>query len=148
VCSSDLRCFLHRLLPGGLTEESRMKTRASLFGILGILAMLSVAAPASAAPVDGKWTGMIDTPMGAVPVAFTFKADGAALAGSTTGIDGSETPIKGGKVDGDKISFSVDLDFGGMAFTLGYTGVVSADQIKLTADFMGLPFEFVVKKAQ
>jgi hypothetical protein len=110
--------------------------------------MLLIAAPAFAAPVDGKWTGMIDTPMGAVPVSFTFKADGAALAGSTSAPDGSETPIKGGMVDGEKISFSVDLDFGGMPFTLSYTGVVSADQIKLTADFMGMPFEFVVKKAQ
>ena len=38
-------------------------------------------------------------------------------------------------------------DFGGMPFTLEYKGVVSTDQIKLTADFMGMPFEFVVKKA-
>jgi hypothetical protein len=122
-----------------------MKTRVLLLGILGILL---VSVPAFAAPVDGKWTGMIDTPMGPVAVAFTFKADGALLAGSTTGPDGAETPIKGGKVEGDKISFSVDLDFGGMAFTLGYTGVVSPDSIKMTADFMGMPFEFVVKKAQ
>jgi hypothetical protein len=126
----------------------KMKTRASLLGILAILGMLFVAAPASAATVDGKWTGMIDTPMGTLPVGFTFKADGADLAGSSTGPDGSETAIKNGKVDGDKISFSVDVDFGGMAFSLSYTGVVSADQIKITLDFMGMPFEFVVKKAQ
>ena len=121
-----------------------MKTRALLLGILGILLM---SASAYAAPVDGKWTGMIDTPMGPVNVAFTFKSDGAMLSGSTTGPDGGETPIKGGKIDGDKISFSVDLDFGGMALTLDYKGLVSADQIKMTADFMGMPFEFVVKKA-
>ena len=125
-----------------------MKTRALLLGVVAILGILLTAAPAVAAPVDGKWTGMIDTPMGPVNVAFTFKADGAALSGSTTGPDGAETPIKTGKVDGDNISFAVDLDFGGMAFTLEYKGVVSADQIKMTADFMGMPFEFVVKKAQ
>jgi hypothetical protein len=85
---------------------------------------------------------------GPLPVAFTFKADGAMLAGSTTGPDGGELPIKAGKIEGDKISFAVDLDFGGMAFTLEYTGVVSPDQIKMAADFMGMPFEFVVKKAQ
>jgi hypothetical protein len=125
-----------------------MKTRPWLLGVVGILGILLTAAPAFAAPVDGKWTGMIDTPMGPVAGAFNFKADGAMLAGSTTGPDGAETPIKAGKVDGDNISFAVDLDFGGMAFTLEYKGVVSADQIKMTADFMGMPFEFVVKKAQ
>ena len=51
-------------------------------------------------------------------------------------------------MDGDKIAFTIDVDFGGMALTLGYTGVVSADQIKLTLDVMGMPFDFVVKKAQ
>jgi hypothetical protein len=119
--------------------------RALLFGVIGVLLLSSTAL---AAPVDGRWTGMIDTPMGPVNVGFNFKADGAMLAGSTTGPDGAETPIKGGKVEGDKITFTVDLDFGGMAVTLGYTGLVSADQIKMTIDFMGMPFDFVVKKAE
>jgi hypothetical protein len=112
-----------------------------------VLGILLVAAPAFAATVDGKWSGSIDTPNGPVTVSFTFKADGNALTGSTTGPDGGETPLKGGTIDRNNISFSVDLDFGGMPFTLAYKGVVSADQIKLTADFMGMPFEFVVKKA-
>jgi hypothetical protein len=123
----------------------KMNLRALL---LGVLAMLFLSAPAFAAPVDGKWTGSLDTPMGPVPVAFTFKADGAMLAGSTTGPDGGETPIKGGKVEGEKITFTVDLDFGGMAISLSYSGIVSAEQIKMTLDFMGMPFDFVVKKAQ
>lgn len=120
-----------------------MKIRALVL----VLGMLVLAAPAFAADVDGKWTGSIDTPNGAVTVGFTFKADGSTLTGSTTSPDGGAVPIKNGKIDGNKISFDVDLDFGGMAFTLSYTGVVSPDQIKLTADFMGMPFEFVVKKA-
>ena len=123
-----------------------MKIRALLLGLLGLLL---VSAPSSAAgAVDGKWTGMIDTPMGPVAVGFSFKSDGAMLTGTTSAPDGSEVPIKGGTIDGAKIAFSVDLDFGGMAITLAYTGVITADQINLTADFMGMPFEFVVKKAQ
>jgi hypothetical protein len=122
-----------------------MTMRALLFGVIGVLLLSSTAL---AAPVDGRWTGMIDTPMGPVNVGFNFKADGAMLAGSTTGPDGAQTPIKGGRVEGDKITFTVDLDFGGMAVTLGYTGLVSADQIKMTIDFMGMPFDFVVKKAE
>ena len=38
------------------------------------------------------------------------------------------------------------VDFGGMAFDLNYTGVVSADNIQLTLDFMGMPMPFTVKK--
>jgi hypothetical protein len=116
--------------------------------VFGMLAILFISMPASAAPVDGKWTGTLETPMGAIPVSYDFKADGATLMGTTGTPDGGQIAIKNGKVDGDKISFSVDLDFGGMAFTLSYTGVVSADQIKITGDFMGMPFEYVVKRAQ
>ena len=111
------------------------------------VAVLAVTASAGAAAVDGKWTGSIDTPNGPAPVSFTFMANGSTLTGSTTGPDGNVVQIKNGKIDGDKISFAIDLDFGGMPFTLTYTGVVMSDQIKLTGDFMGMPFEFVVKKA-
>ena len=118
-----------------------MKIRALVLG------MLLLAAPAFAADVDGKWSGSIDTPNGPAQVGFTFQSDGAMLTGSTTGPDGNVVQLKNGKIDGSKISFAVDLDFGGMPFTLTYAGVVSPDQIKLIADFMGMPFEFVVKKA-
>jgi hypothetical protein len=107
-----------------------------------------LAAPAFAGDVDGKWTGNIDTPMGSVPVGFTFKADGATLTGTSLGPDGGETAIKEGKIDGNKISFTVAIDFGGMAVVIGYSGVVSPDTIQFTADFMGMPFEFSVNKAK
>jgi len=38
-----------------------------------------------AADVDGKWSGTIDTPTGSYQQAFTFKADGATLTGTTAG---------------------------------------------------------------
>ena len=111
------------------------------------LALLLAAAPAFAADIDGKWTGSIDTPGGAMTITYQFKADGAKLTGNSLGPDGSPLPIKNGKVDGNKISFSVTFDFGGMAIDLSYTGVVSPSEIKFTGDFMGMPFEFTVKKA-
>ena len=112
------------------------------------LALALLAAPAFAHDADGKWEGMIDTPMGAIPVGFTFKADGAMLSGTSLGPDGAAIPIKNGKVDGSKISFSVDLDFGGMAITLNYQGTASSDRIAFTGDFMGMPFDFTVTKAK
>jgi len=111
-----------------------------------VLGVLLLAAPMLAADIDGKWTGSIDTPMGASPVSFTFKADGAMLTGTATGIDGSEVPIKDGKIEANNISFNVTFDFGGMPLMLSYTGVMAADQIQLKADLGGMPFEFVVKK--
>jgi hypothetical protein len=112
-----------------------------------LLATMLVATPAFAADVDGKWAGSLETPNGAVAINFEFKADGATLTGSTTGPDGATTPIKNGKIDGNKISFLVSIDLGGMPLDINYTGVVSAAEIKLTLDFAGMPFDFVVKKA-
>ena len=86
-------------------------------------------------------------PHGARSDEFTFKADGAILSGTSTGPDGAEVAIKNGTIDGNKISFAVSIDFGGMAYDLNYTGVVSADNIQLILDFMGMPMPFTVKKA-
>ena len=108
--------------------------------------MLLFAAPAMAADVDGKWSGSLATPNGDVTVGFDFKSDGTTLTGTTTGPDGATLAIKNGKIDGDKISFIVTIDFGGMMFDLAYTGVVSPAEIKMTAEFAGMPFEFTVKK--
>ncbi|HEY7189268.1 MAG TPA: hypothetical protein VH436_22070 [Vicinamibacterales bacterium] len=120
-----------------------MKVLAAL--VLGFV--LFAAAPALAHDVDGKWAGMVSTPMGDIPVAYEFKADGAKLTGSTTGPDGGQIAIKEGKVDGNTITFGVTLDFGGMTLDLNYKGVVSAGEIKMTGEFAGMPFEFTVKKA-
>jgi len=65
-----------------------------------------------------------------------------------TGIDGMEVAIKDGKVDGNTISFSVSLDFGGMTFMLTYKGVLSGEEMKVMGDAMGMPFEFVLKKSK
>jgi opacity protein-like surface antigen len=111
-----------------------------------VVGLMLLAAPAFAADVDGKWSGTVSTPMGDIPVAYEFKAEGTTLTGTTLGIDGGNVPIKDGKVDGNNISFNVTLDFGGMAIDLSYKGVVTPTEIKMTGDFMGMPFEFVVKK--
>jgi hypothetical protein len=117
--------------------------------IFGSIAILLIAVTAVyAADVDGKWTGSVAGPQGEFPVAFTFKADGTTLTGSTTGFDGNEVPIKDGKIDGNTITFTVTFDFGGMPFMLSYKGIVSPDEIKMAGDAFGMPFEFVLKKAK
>ncbi|HEY1898462.1 MAG TPA: hypothetical protein VGG49_01565 [Steroidobacteraceae bacterium] len=112
-----------------------------------LLGLLLVAAPAFAANVDGDWSGSLDTDNGPVQLSYTFKADGAKLSGTTTGPDGAKLTIKNGKVDGDNISFTVDVDMGGNAMTLNYKGLVSADGIAMTLDFQGMPVKFNLKRA-
>ena len=111
-----------------------------------VLALSLVAAPAFAADVDGKWAGTISTPGGDFPVAFEFKADGATLTGTTQSPDGMSINIKDGKIDGDKVTFGVTLDFGGMALDIAYSGVVTPTEMKMKADVAGMALEFVVKK--
>ena len=111
-----------------------------------ILGLLLLATPAFAADVDGKWSGTMNTPGGDFPVGFVFKSDGAKLTGTMIGMDGMELPITNGKIDGDKISYTVTIDFGGMMLELVYKGVVTASEIKLDMSVFDMPFQFVVKK--
>ena len=112
-----------------------------------VLGFLLLAVPAIAADVDGRWAGTMATPNGDFPIAFVFKADGAKLTGAMIGMDGMEIPIANGKIDGNNISYTVTLDFGGMSLEFVYKGVVSPTEIKLNGTVFDMPFELVVKKA-
>jgi hypothetical protein len=116
--------------------------------VASIVMLFLLTAAAYAADVDGKWAGSVAGPQGEFPVAFTFKSEGAKLTGSTVGFDGTEVEIKDGKIEGNNISFTVTFDFGGMPFMLSYKGVVASDQIKMTGEAAGMPFEFLLKKAK
>jgi hypothetical protein len=111
-----------------------------------MLALLLTAGPCLAADVDGNWSGTLSMQGSDFPVHFTFKADGAALTGSTTGPDGTEIKIADGKVEGNNISFTVNLDIGGMPLTITYKGLLKGQEIKLTMDIGGMPAEVTVKK--
>ena len=114
-----------------------------------LASLLLIAGFAMAADVDGKWTGSIQGMDGNnIDIAYTFKADGATLTGTTTGPDGKQVAIKDGKIDGNNISFSVSFDFGGQEMKIDYKGVVSPDQIKLTFDMMGQSSDIILKKAK
>jgi hypothetical protein len=103
---------------------------------------------ASVVALDGTWTGTVASPGGEIPVSFTFKADGTKLTGTTLGFDGAPVPIKDGKIEGSAITYAVTMDFGGMPLDLSYKGAVSAEDIKVSGDAFGMPFEFVLKKAK
>jgi hypothetical protein len=112
------------------------------------MSLLLAASPVFAAEVDGNWAGALATPNGAVEIKFTFKADGAKLTGTSVSPDGMSVPLKDGKVDGNNISFAVDVNLGGQVITIPYTGKLEGGELKLHAELMGMPLDFAIKKAK
>ena len=85
----------------------------------------------AATDVTGVWTGTLQRPDGggAFDLTFTFKQNGSTLTGTVTGGQGEPLTINNGKIEGDKISFS--LAFNGATIT--DEGTVNGDEIKLNS---------------
>lgn len=79
-----------------------------------------------AADLAGVWKGSMDTQIGKTDVSLTFE-QGPAVAG-TVKMNGYDAPIEKGKLDGDRISFEVNIEHGKVSFE----GVVAGDQMRLT----------------
>jgi hypothetical protein len=126
-----------------------MKTLLCVCAAL-MMALTPVTALA-ATDVSGTWTGDMKAPDGSTgfTISFTFKQDGAKLTGSVQGPQGDPIAISDGKVDGDKITFTVAFN----GTTISHTGTLnsSGDEIKLTTktdsgDFPG--GEMTLKRAK
>jgi hypothetical protein len=108
-----------------------------------LVVLLLVAASAFAADVAGAWQGSLETPMGSMEIGANLKVDGSALAG-TLNFMGNDTAIEKGKIDGDKISFEVSMQFG----TMAYAGTISGDELKLTLSVMGNEVPLTLKRVK
>ena len=116
--------------------------------VMATAAFLLFANLVLAADVNGKWTAEMKGRDGqAMTQTFNFKADGSKLTGSVSMGQMGDHEIANGKVDGDNISFDVNVEFNGNARTLKYTGTVSGDEIKMKRESQRGPQEFVAKRA-
>lgn len=115
----------------------RAKILVVFIAVLGVML-----APAWGADITGTWKGSMDGMGQSMEFSFTFKADGNALTGTMKGPGGNESPISNGKIDGDKVSFTVKTT-GKMEMTINYKGTVSGDEMDLTMEVdmsgMGAP---------
>ena len=119
-----------------------MKYLPSVIGILLVVGFVF------GADIDGKWTGSIAGMDGNnMTIGFTFKADGTTLTGVHV-VNGQETAIKDGKIEGNNISFTVTLDMGGQETKIPHKGVISGDEIKMTYEMMGQSGEILLKRAK
>ena len=95
--------------------------------LLSVIFILCIADLVSASNIDGKWKGKFSTPDGEVELIFNFKSSGDTLTGSIESAMG-ELPLLNGKINGDKIFFTVEP--GGNTIT--HEGKISGDTIKLS----------------
>jgi hypothetical protein len=83
------------------------------------------ASTAFAVDADGTWKGFIETIVGASECTIILKVDGEKISGSLK-MDVYGAAIENGRIDGDKVLFTVNMDFG----KLTYEGVISGDELK------------------
>ena len=98
-----------------------------------------------AADVTGKWVAEQPGRNGGPPRQTTFdlKADGSTLTGTMTGGMGrggaapAAIAISDGKIDGDKVSFTVKRETPNGAMEQKYSGTVSGDELTLKTTMQG-----------
>lgn len=102
-----------------------------------------------AADISGTWKGTADLQGQAIERTFLFKVDGTKLTGETSSQLLGKSTIENGKIDGDKISFTIKASFQGNDMEMTYTGRISGDTIKLSADVsaVGQTIEWTLKKS-
>jgi FKBP-type peptidyl-prolyl cis-trans isomerase 2 len=103
---------------------------------------------ASAADVSGTWKAAIETPNGSFDTTFKFKVDGDKLTGTVNNQFGGEQAISEGKVEGDNVSFVVAGSFNGNDFKLNYKGKLAGEELKFTVEITGMDrtFEMTAKR--
>lgn len=106
--------------------------------VLGGLILAFIALSAQAQNVGGKWMGSVDAQGVPFELVFEFTVAGAELTGALMNEFIGEIPISDGMVDGDEISFKLNIDMGPAgAMTINYTGVVNGNELELTSTFEG-----------
>ena len=102
--------------------------RRTLF--LALLGAVSCALLA-AADISGDWAGVMSFGDNKIDLTYTFKQEGAKLTGTVHG-PGGDLPLNEGKIQGEKVSFSVTVDMNGSPAKFVSQGNITGDEIALT----------------
>jgi len=91
----------------------------------------------SSADLSGEWRAKMESPQDTVVYVFTFDVKGESFTGAVKIKNKKEESvgqITDGKIDGDKVSFVLQIPIAGKPGTVTATGTVSGDEMKLTVE--------------
>ncbi len=111
-----------------------------LFGLCGLTAL--------SADISGTWKATSNGQNGPMERTFVFKVDGNKLTGETTSPMYGKSTLENGKVDDDKLSFSITIKFQDNEMKVNYKGQLVGSELKLTGEIegAGMTIEWVAKK--
>ena|SRR5579871_4028260 len=92
------------------------------------------AAKGETAKVAGTWQMSLDTPHGPMKGPLKVQQDGAKISG-TYELEMFGSMTIAGKIEGDKVSFSLEVPNAGM--TLAFTGTLEGDKMSGSTDHAG-----------
>jgi hypothetical protein len=117
--------------------------------VMAVALVLGLGGSAAAGDVAGTWTSEFDSQIGPQKYTFVFEVDGEKLTGTATGVrtnETSEVRITDGKVVGDKITFTENLDLQGQPLVIKYTGTLEGDEIHFKRNVADFVTEDIVAK--
>jgi len=101
----------------------------------------------SAADVTGTWKAVAQGTNGTIKRTFVFKQDGTKLTGKTISDRWGKSAIENGKIEGDDLSFTMNVIFEVGYLKVSITGKVEGDVIKMTAEASGSTLAFTARRA-
>lgn len=97
-----------------------------------------------AADMDGNWKGTVQSPMGDMPLTFTFQAVGDSLTGTVQSEMGANE-ILNGKIDGKNFTFDTQFQ----DFTMTHNCTIEGDSIIVKVPGMGgEEMNMILKKSE
>lgn len=125
-----------------------MKFVLRLFGLLAFVLVFG-GTLSMAADLNGAWKGVIDVEGNNLSITFNLKVDGSAIAGTVKGLSSSPIPIRDGKLEGDSVTFRMNVDYEGETYEVICKGKIVNDQINFNIETTDGSFasDMTVKRA-
>jgi hypothetical protein len=130
--------FLNRLIEIQNRKRGMVYLMKGKIFSSGSVVLLVLLASAWAADVTGKWIARSSSEQGDFEITLVFKVDGTKVTGT---LDNSQMPgevaINEGKLNGDELSFFIVRKMGETEMKVGWKGKIAGDEIRFTREIQG-----------